>query len=148
MLCVPLIKKIFSLKTVLRVVIATILFFSHTAFAVQRSVEEYEKLSMVTSFSIGFNGFVGHKSDGESYVEKIALLKNAEEIFIEIASDKHSTSESRLYAACGLKKVSNRNFNELFKPSFEKQVSVLRADVLRKEKFQDIYSWIQLHGCI
>lgn len=147
MLGIPLKEKILSLVTFLKLMLVTIVFICHTAGAVDNSAEEYEKLPTVNYFSIGSNGFIGHKSDGEYYVEKILLEKNPEKIFINIASAQDSTLEAKLYAACGLRKISIQNFDDLFESDFEKQVSVLKVDILRKEKFHDIYSWIQLHGC-
>jgi len=140
-------KSLLSPGAFLKLMLLTMMFYCRIVGAIDNSTEAYEKLSMVTHFSIGSSGFVGHKSDGEHYMEEILLEKNPEKILINIASTQTSTLEAKLYAACGLSKLSNRNFDDLFKSNFEKQVSVLKTDILRKEKFHDIYSWIQRYGC-
>ncbi|EIO3283132.1 hypothetical protein LQI46_005064 [Salmonella enterica] len=114
--------------------------FSSYSFSKEQNI----KLDDVTFFSIGNNGFIGKISEGE----KIYRIEKEKELayvfFMNVANNKNSTPESKLYAACYLKEKypkkslsENKNLN----------VSVLKGDVLRSYKFNEIYFSILKHGC-
>lgn len=114
--------------------------FSSYSFSKEQNI----KLDDVTFFSIGNNGFIGKISEGE----KIYRIEKEKELayvfFMNVVNNKNSTPESKLYAACYLKEKypkkslsENKNLN----------VSVLKGDVLRSYKFNEIYFSILKHGC-
>ncbi|WP_283602858.1 MchS3 family protein [Serratia proteamaculans] len=108
-------------------------------------------LSKVSYFSVGMNGFIGKYSKGENDVRDILKSKNATEIFLTIANNPEATSESKLYVACGLKqlgKINNKDVKSIFEKELGNNVSTLKADILRREKFKDIYFGILKHGCL
>ncbi|HAT4999918.1 hypothetical protein IBZ15_07665 [Serratia marcescens] len=108
-------------------------------------------LSRVSYFSLGMNGFVGRISDGENAVIDILKSKSATDIFLRIASNPKATPESKLYAACGLKllgKLNNDDIKSIFEKEWDRDVSILKADILIKEKFKYSYFGILNHGCM
>lgn len=117
-------------------------------YAAEQSREATENaLSKVSHFSLGMNGFVGIGSDGETDLIKILTYPDAETVFLRIANSPQATPEAKLYAACGLKKLNNHNGEPNFTQMWDKQVTVLKGDILRKEKFKDVYFSILKHGC-
>jgi len=108
-------------------------------------------LSQVGYFSLGMNGFVGRVSEGEVAVIDILKSKSATDVFLRIAKNPKATPESKLYAACGLKrlgKLNNNDVKSIFEKEWNDDVSVLKADILRKEKFKYLYFGILNHGCM
>lgn len=65
---------------------------------------------------------------------------------MRIANSPQATPEAKLYATCGLKKLNN-NSEPNFTQVGDKQVTVLKGDILRKENFKDVYFSILKHGC-
>ncbi|WBL72047.1 MchS3 family protein [Serratia liquefaciens] len=123
-------------------------FCSLDGYAAEQHREATEKnLSRVTHFSLGMNGFVGIGSAGETDVIEILTYQDAGAVFLRIAKNPQATPEAKLYAACGLKKLNNKTGEPNFTPVWDKQVSVLKGDILRKEKFKDVYFSILKHGC-
>ncbi|CAI1727538.1 MchS3 family protein [Serratia proteamaculans] len=137
------------MKMIFRVVTLLVVFFcSLNAYAAEQSSEETENvLSRVNNFSLGMNGFVGIGSVGETELIKILTYQDAGAVFLRIANNSQATPEAKLYAACGLKKLNNNDGEPRFTQEWDKEVSVLKGDVLRKEKFKDIYFSILKHGC-
>ncbi|SMB29039.1 conserved exported hypothetical protein [Serratia proteamaculans] len=137
------------MKMIFRVVtLLVVSFCSLNAYAAEQSSEETENvLSRVNNFSLGMNGFVGIGSVGETELIKILTYQDAGAVFLRIANNSQATPEAKLYAACGLKKLNNKNGEPNFTPVWDKEVSVLKGDVLRKEKFKDVYFSILKHGC-
>jgi hypothetical protein len=116
--------------------------------AAEQSREATERnLSGVSHFSLGMNGFVGIGSAGETDLIEILTYQDAGAVFLRIANNPQATPEAKLYAACGLKKLNNKNGEPNLTQEWDKQVSVLKGDVLRKEKFKDVYFSILKHGC-
>lgn len=104
------------------------------------------KLSEVTWFSLGYQGFAGKKSSGEYYYQEIARLgKKSEATFKKILTSNKATNESKLYAACGLWRIDRKWLNA-FKPHHG-SVTVLQGDILRKEEFGVMFLKIKEHGC-
>ncbi|MNG85909.1 hypothetical protein D3C79_446780 [compost metagenome] len=136
-------------------IVTTLLFTSLCSLYGYANENHYEtietNLSQVGYFSLGMNGFVGRISEGEVAVIDILKSKSATDIFLRIANNPKATAESKLYAACGLKQLGKLNHNDV-KSIFEKEwgddVSVLKADILRKEKFKYLYFGILNHGCM
>ncbi|MBI6183661.1 MchS3 family protein [Serratia proteamaculans] len=137
------------MKMIFRVVTLLIVSFcSLNAYAAEQSSEETENvLSRVNNFSLGMNGFVGIGSVGETELIEILTYQDAGAVFLRIANNSQATPEAKLYAACGLKKLNNNDGEPRFTQEWNKEVSVLKGDVLRKEKFKDIYFSILKHGC-
>ncbi|CAI1877250.1 MchS3 family protein [Serratia proteamaculans] len=137
------------MKMIFRVVTLLIVSFcSLNAYAAEQSSEETENvLSRVNNFSLGMNGFVGIGSVGETELIEILTYQDAGAVFLRIANNSQATPEAKLYAACGLKKLNNNDGEPRFTQEWNKEVSVLEGDVLRKEKFKDIYFSILKHGC-
>lgn len=106
-----------------------------------------DSLSKVNYYSIGYNGFVGELSDGERNFRMILQDENATTLFLKIAQDSKSTTEARLYAACGLRNMSVSELNEIFEPYKKNKVTVLNVDILRQVEFQDVYEKIVKDGC-
>lgn len=137
------------MKMIFRVVtLLVVSFCSLNAYTAEQSSEETENiLSRVNNFSLGMNGFVGIGSVGETELIKILTYQDAGAVFLRIANNSQATPEAKLYAACGLKKLNNNDGEPRFIQEWDKGVSVLKGDVLRKEKFKDIYFSILKHGC-
>jgi len=137
------------MKMIFRVVtLLVVSFCSLNAYAAEQSSEETENvLSRVNNFSLGMNGFVGIGSVGETELIEILTYQDAGAVFLRIANNSQATPEAKLYAACGLKKLNNNDGEPRFTQEWNKEVSVLKGDVLRKEKFKDIYFSILKHGC-
>ncbi|WP_083444609.1 MchS3 family protein [Herbaspirillum rhizosphaerae] len=111
--------------------------------------EDVEQLKKINTFAIGMVGFVGHISTGENLYRRIRNAKNAHEIFERILHSTSSTNEAKMYAACGLKKLSPASFAGAVRSlrQTNKTISVLRADVLNKEKISDVLVFIENAGC-
>jgi hypothetical protein len=108
---------------------------------------EYEILKKTSFFSIGMNGFAGKISDGEIAYNAILKKNNSKDIFIRLAKDEKATPEAKLYAACGLVKLSYRQMDSLFLPYKKNKIALLKGDVLRRVSFYDEYTSILKHGC-
>ncbi|AGP46904.1 hypothetical protein B194_1557 [Serratia plymuthica A30] len=139
-----------------RIFIVATLFFTALCplygYANENHYETIEaNLSQVGYFSLGMNGFAGKISEGEVAVIDILKSKNATDIFLRTANNPKATPESKLYAACGLKqlgKLNNNDVKSIFEKEWNDDVSVLKADILRKEKFKHLYFGILNHGCM
>ncbi|WP_232810664.1 hypothetical protein [Serratia proteamaculans] len=89
-------------------------------YANENNYETIEtNLSQVGCFSLGMNGFDGKVSEREVAVIDILKSKGVTDIFLRIANNPKATSESKLYAACGLKQLGKLNNND-GKSIFEK----------------------------
>jgi hypothetical protein len=107
--------------------------------------EAVEQLKKINTFAIGMVGFVGHISKGEILYRRVRNAKNARDIFKSILHSAASTNEAKMYAACGLKKTSPASFRGAVKNLKQKNetISVLRADILNKEKISDVLASIE-----
>lgn len=103
------------------------------------------KLDDINFFSIGANGFIGKISEGERiYRTEKENKGSAYVFFMNVANNKNSTPEAKLYAACYLKeKYPKKSLAE----NKNLKVSVLKGDTLRNYKFNEIYFRILKHGC-
>ncbi|MEL4013893.1 MchS3 family protein [Dryocola clanedunensis] len=110
--------------------------FSSSGVADTTVLSPAEQLAKVQVFSLGFNGFVGHISEGERLMKTIAAQGNAREIFMNIASSPASSPEAKLYAACALEKAGYSVPDALFATQYATDVSMLRADILSKQNFK------------
>lgn len=110
-----------------------------------KAISVEEKLAQVNYFSLGYNGFVAKKSEGEFIYEKILSLENNQEIFIRVMHADNTTNESKLYSACGLWSINKKRLDE-FIPG-EGFVTVLKGDILRRENFKDYFYRIKERGC-
>ncbi|MBI3310479.1 MAG: hypothetical protein HYZ77_04230 [Serratia liquefaciens] len=137
------------MKRILSVItLVVVAFCSLDGYAAEQRREATENnLSRVTHFSLGMNGFVGIGSAGETDVIEILTYQDADAVFLRIANNPQATPEAKLYAACGLKKLNNKTGEPVFTQVWDKPVSVLKGDVLRKEKFRDAYFSILKQGC-
>lgn len=108
---------------------------------------EYEILKKTSFFSLGMNGFAGKISDGEMAYNAILKKNNPKDIFINLAKDEKATPEAKLYAACGLMKLSYREMDSLFLPYKKNKITLLKGDILRSVSFYDEYTSILKHGC-
>ncbi|MFJ1251207.1 MchS3 family protein [Cupriavidus sp. CuC1] len=108
-----------------------------------------EKLANASTFSLGMVGFTGHISENEKIYRKILKNREANEIFKEIIRSKESTNEAKLYAACGLRTLSPSLFKKTASDILPNggSASVLRADILNKEKMTDLIESIDKNGC-
>lgn len=129
----------------LTVIIAGLNLFSASVYS--ETSTPLKELKEASYFSIGLNGFIGYKSDGEKSYRDILKKENAEELFLDIARDKHATPESKLYAACGLRQLSFNDIDTSFNFNKNTKVSVLQGDILRSVYFTEVYSSIKKHGC-
>lgn len=109
-------------------------------------IEDPKKIKVVY---IGTSGFAGGQSKAGEIYKNIAKQKDADNIFIETIKSNEATMESKIYAACGLLKTSKQLFLKNKGKTFEndKQVSVLRGDVLRKEKASELIKNFENFGC-
>ncbi|QKJ86933.1 hypothetical protein PMPD1_1984 [Paramixta manurensis] len=123
------------------------LFFSAVVSAFDQQDDPEKKLAAVAYFSLGNNGFIAQQSEGEKYLQAIIGSPNAEKKLLNMAKDRHLTPEAHLYIACGLTGHPNVEYDVLFAPYFQQTVSVLKADILRRENFHTVYQWIQKFGC-
>lgn len=117
------------------------------ATSVHASQDIEKKLSSVKLFSLGFNGFVAKKMPQQLIYEEALKDNNSNLIFKKILHDPTSTPESKAYAACGLWKnnqLKELTLNETF---LNKEVTVLKGDILRKENLGEIFNGIKSHGC-
>jgi len=139
-----------------RIFIVGTLFFT-SVFSIYSHANEkrYEALesniSQAGYFSLGMNGFIGKVSEEEIAVIDILKSKNATDIFLRIANNPQATPEGKLYAACGLKQLDKLNDNgvkSIFEKEWDDDVSILKADILRKEKFKHLYFGVLNHGCM
>lgn len=105
------------------------------------------ELSSVTVFSYGFNGFISKKLPEQQLYEEALKRKDATEFFENILGDPHSTPESKLYAACGLWENKQQEKIHLNAEFLKLDVSILQADILRKESLVTAMSRIKEHGC-
>lgn len=113
------------------------------------SQTEIERLQKITIFAIGSVGFVGHRSEGEILFRKILDASDARHIFLNTIRSPSSSNEAKLYAACGLQKISSADFSAARIKLGDKNetASVLRVDLLRKETMRDMLASIANHGC-
>ncbi|HFS1364773.1 TPA: MchS3 family protein [Raoultella ornithinolytica] len=129
-----------------KIVMVILFLCAHSVYS-HDILSEQKRLEKINYYSVGMNGFAGKESEGE-YLYRLILQKdNAEEIFMNIAKNDHSTNESKLYAACALRALGVGNINEIFNQSRDKDVVVLTDDVLRRVSFKDKLSAIIQHGC-
>ncbi|EBP4586492.1 hypothetical protein VH79_25665 [Salmonella enterica] len=108
------------------------------------SKEQNTRLNDINIFSIGNNGFIGEISEGEKIYRIEKEKKFAYDFFMKIANNKSSTPESKLYAACYLKEKYPK---ESLEKNKNVNISLLKGDVLRVYKFNDIYINILKYGC-
>lgn len=135
-----------SLKLILSINIMCTSFFVYSDSLTQLK-SPADSLSKVNYYSIGYNGLVGKLSDGEKNFREILQDENATTLFLKIAQDSKSTTEARLYAACGLRNMPVSKLNEIFEPYKKNKVTVLNVDILRQVEFEDIYERILKNGC-
>lgn len=120
-----------------------LLLFSVSLSLHAMSVED--ELAQVKYFSIGYNGFVPKKSEGERLYEKIMSSTDREDVFLRLIRSEQATNESKLYAACGLSVIRKEALNE-FTP-VQGSVTVLKGDILRKDDFAECYFRMKQNGC-
>ncbi|MGT2428223.1 MchS3 family protein [Cupriavidus basilensis] len=108
-----------------------------------------EKLANTKNFSLGMVGFSGHISENENVYRKILKSEFAKDTFTDIIRSEESTNEAKLYAACGLRTLSPLLFKKetLNILQNDGSASVLRADILNKEKMKDLIESIDKYGC-
>ncbi|MDF3887482.1 MchS3 family protein [Cupriavidus basilensis] len=108
-----------------------------------------QKLANANNFSLGMVGFSGHISENEIIYTRILKNRAAKNIFTEIIRSDESTNEAKLYAACGLRTLSPPLFKKETPSILRKDgsASVLRADILNKEKMKDLIKSIDMYGC-
>jgi hypothetical protein len=80
----------------------------------QTPQQAYEQLLTVKSFAFGGVGFAGITSDGERAFHTIAAATNALELFRVALTN--GTTEARLYALCGIRKLAPKRFEAHAKP--------------------------------
>lgn len=117
-----------------------IIFFSNYSVSKEQNI----RLDDINIFSIGNNGFIGKISEGEKIYRTEKEKEFAYDFFMNIANNKNSTPESKLYAACYLKE---RYPKKSLEKSKNLNISLLKGDVLRVYKFNDIYLNILKYGC-
>ncbi|WP_404317530.1 hypothetical protein RX799_24800 [Klebsiella oxytoca] len=86
-------------------------------------------------------------SNGGKILNIIAHSADTAAVLLEVAMSPSSTPEGKLYAACGLKKLSLQDMDAVFGAHLHLDVSVLRGNVLSREKFRNIYFRIRQSGC-
>lgn len=121
----------------------SLLLFSVSLSAHAMSIED--ELAQIKYFSIGYNGFVPKKSEGERLYEKIMSSTHREDIFLRVIQSEKATKESKLYAACGLWLINKKRLGEI-NPA-QGYVTILQGDILQKRKFGEIFSIIKRKGC-
>lgn len=101
----------------------------------------------INVFSIGFNGFVARKMPQQILYEKILSQEDSAVFFENAIRSPYSTPESKLYAACGLWEMKRYMLEKIIPPLTAERVSVLKADRLFRERFEQIFQSIKQHGC-
>jgi len=124
-----------------------IVIFLLIPFFAQAEQDIERRLSSVTLFSFGFNGFVAKKMPQQIIYEDVLHDKNSVLIFESIMKGSHATPEARAYAACGLWEKKEINKIYLDDSLKELQVTILSADILTKEKLGGLILRIKLYGC-
>lgn len=116
---------------------------------IDQTASDKEKLANAKNFSLGMIGFSGHISENEFSYRRILKSRAANNIFLDIIRSKESTNEAKLYAACGLRTLSPPLFKKETSSNRLKEgsASVLRADILNKEKMIDLIESIDKYGC-
>lgn len=111
--------------------------------------ELVQALASVPVFAMGLVGFAGHISKSEETYQALLRSPQALQGFLSIANAPDSTIEAKIYAACALRQISRSDFGKLRKQLSEAraEVSVFRADILRKERAKDLLARIAAYGC-
>lgn len=106
-------------------------------------------LASTRTFSVGYVGIASHISQGEKDYRELLNKDDATILFKMILNDAGSTLEGKAYAACGIKQMLPESFEVLTQEMSmsNAEISVLRADILRKEKISDIVKFIGKNGC-
>ncbi|EHI4420820.1 hypothetical protein J9Z18_003049 [Salmonella enterica] len=123
-----------------KILFVFIIFFSNYSVSKEQNI----RLNDIHIFSIGNNGFIGGISEGEEIYRIEKEKEFAYDFFMNIANNKSSTPESKLYAACYLKEKYPKESLEKTK---NLSISLLKGDVLRVYKFNDVYINILKYGC-
>ena len=122
---------------------------SHKAYGQRTSITPDSRLASTDTFSFGLVGFVGKISDGESAYHQILRSANASSRFLAIYEAESSSLEGKLYAACGLKKLSNNKFNHIREELSvsKKRATTMKGDVMLKESVSEIIQKIDKFSC-
>jgi hypothetical protein len=108
-----------------------------------------KRLKQTPTFALGQVGFIGHISEGERRYRAILRSKEALKIFTGMLAAPDASTEARLYAACGIRRLSPVSFRNLTRElrTSGATASVLRADILRLEPVTALLGRIEKFGC-
>ncbi|MCP1576905.1 hypothetical protein J2S30_005284 [Herbaspirillum rubrisubalbicans] len=117
--------------------------------AAEAMVDDYIQLRQTPTFALGQVGFIGHISESEQRYRRILQTPEAMENFQRLLDDEAATKEGRLYAACAIRTLAPGQFEDGTSKlrAAGGTVSVLRADILRREPVQEHLQRIAQQGC-
>ena len=123
------------------------LFIPYSPSQAESSLLLQNELSSVKVFSLSQNGFIAKKLPPLLIYEKTLKNRHSTNIFKTIIKDTMSTPEGKAYAACGLWETHKAD-EILLDGKYENlSITVLKGDILRKEKLSEVVSQIKKHGC-
>ena len=97
----------------------------------------FETLQRIRVFAFGGVGYAGTTSDGEVALRSVLTNNNALEIFAVILTN--GSTEAKLYALCGIRKLSPADFDgEVRKLETNAPVSTMHGCIMRNERAADV----------
>lgn len=113
------------------------------------ATDDMEALKRTSTFALGQVGFIGHISESEQRYRRLLQAPAALDLFTQLVGDTSATNKARLYAACAIRTLDAKRFEQLTHTlrASGGDVSVLRTDILQRESIQDQLQRIAQHGC-
>jgi len=107
------------------------------------------RLAAIPTFTMGQVGFIAHIGEGERLYREVLDAPDALSVFQQLIGSSIATPEAKLYALCGLQEIDQRVFTAASRglENSALEVSVLRADVMRKEKLAHWIQWMKKFKC-
>ncbi|WP_299539255.1 MchS3 family protein [uncultured Herbaspirillum sp.] len=113
------------------------------------ATDDMEALKRTSTFALGQVGFISHISESEQRYRRLLQAPAALDLFTQLVGDTSATNEARLYAACAIRTLDAKRFEQLTHTlrASGGDVSILRSDILQRESIQDQLQRIAQHGC-
>lgn len=135
--------------TITKILYIPLLVSCSLSWAQSDVADTMKSLKQTPTFALGQIGFVGHISESERQYRRILQAPDALTLFRTMLADEEATPEAQLYAACGIRALAAREFETRTSALrlSGRTVSVLRADILKREGIQDQLQAIGQYGC-